>query len=76
MEDQKRTPLKRLREARGLTGVEISAAVGISNAQYSRIERGDPTTPETAERLVKYFGDGITEMEVLYPERYPEAIAA
>lgn len=76
MAEQKQTPLKRLRKARGMTGATVAEAIGISNAQYSRIERGDPTSPETAEKLVEYFVGGITEMEILYPERYPEEIAA
>jgi transcriptional regulator with XRE-family HTH domain len=65
------TPLKKLRLRRGLTATEVAAAVGIDQAQYTRIENGAGTTPKTAEKIVEFFGKRwINEMRVLYPERF------
>lgn len=65
------TPLRRLRTTRGIRLEEMAAELGMNNGTLSRIERGQGTTPETAAKIVKFFGHGITEMEILYPERFP-----
>jgi transcriptional regulator with XRE-family HTH domain len=65
------TPLKKLRRQRGLTLQHVATAVGIDTGNLSRIERGSQRSPEMAERIVNWFGrDAISELEILYPERY------
>ena len=66
------TPLKRLRTKRGVSQEAVAGATGIDQSTISRIENGAPTTPENATKLVEYFGrEQITELHILYPERYP-----
>ena len=66
-----KTPLRVLREKRGLTAIAVAEAVGVSQGQYSRIENGEGTQAQTAERIVEFFGrEFITEIHVLYPERF------
>jgi transcriptional regulator with XRE-family HTH domain len=69
------TPLRRIRIHQQKSLEEVAAAIGVHNSTLSRIERGGETTPKTAADLVAYFGNGITEMEILYPDRFapPEA---
>jgi putative transcriptional regulator len=70
---EKMTPLRRLRKQRGLSTTEVGAAIGVDQSTYSRIETTGKTTPETAAKIVAYFGPGfITELHVLYPDRYPD----
>lgn len=73
-------PLRAIREARRLTIAQVSAATGIADTTLSQIERGignRSITPEMAEKLADFFGrDTINEMQLLYPERFVEAIAA
>lgn len=65
------TPLKSLRSQRGLTTVAVANAVGIDQGTYWRIENGAGTTPDTAAKIVRFFGDhSLTELHILYPERY------
>lgn len=65
------SPLRRIRTARSLTLAEVSRAVGTDPANLSRIETmKQPASAELAEKLVAYYGSGITEIEVLYPERF------
>lgn len=64
------TPLRTRRIRASLTLAQVSEAVGLSQAQLSRIETGAfRASPDAAERLAKYFGD-LSEIEILYPERY------
>ncbi|ARL87607.1 helix-turn-helix domain-containing protein [Burkholderia pseudomallei] len=68
---QSETPLRRLRKSRGLTVAQVSQAVGIDQGNLSRIERGEQFSRRGAAALVVYFGDSaITEVEILYPERF------
>jgi transcriptional regulator with XRE-family HTH domain len=49
----------------------LAAQVGVDNSSLSRIERGlQSPSADLAERLVKAFKGGITEVEILYPHRY------
>jgi transcriptional regulator with XRE-family HTH domain len=65
------SPLRRIRQERRLTTTELGSAIGVHNATISRIELGKvQATPKQAEDLVRFFGQGITELEILYPERY------
>jgi transcriptional regulator with XRE-family HTH domain len=67
------TPLRRTRIKKGLTLLNLSGPLGIDPGNLSRIERGiQAASPELAEKISKYFENEITELEVLYPERYPE----
>jgi transcriptional regulator with XRE-family HTH domain len=70
---ERKTPLQRLREKRGKTLEEVAAAVEIDTGNLSRIERGKQKSVAMATKLVEYYGVGsISELEILYPERYPE----
>ena len=67
------TPLKKLRESRGLTQSEVCEAVGVDQTTYSKIESATHTPrKENTEAIVKYFGSAITELHIIFPERYPD----
>jgi transcriptional regulator with XRE-family HTH domain len=64
-----KTPLRKAREQAGLTIAELAAAAEVDRGNLSRIERGRTNASlESAERLAKVLG--ISELEILYPERY------
>lgn len=66
-----KSPLRRAREAKGQTIVEVSRAVGTDAGNLSRIENcKQRASTEMAEKLVAHFGSEITEIEILYPERF------
>ncbi|NIF20287.1 helix-turn-helix transcriptional regulator [Pantoea sp. Acro-835] len=68
-----RTPLRVMREAKGLTISEVALAVQIDVGNLSRIERGiQVTSIETAEKIADFFNRKISEMQILYPHRYAE----
>ena len=53
---------------------EVAASVQTNQGTLSRIENGkQKPSPELAEKLARYFDGEITEMELLYPERYARA---
>jgi transcriptional regulator with XRE-family HTH domain len=66
------TPLRKARQDRNETLKTVADAVGLDTGSLSRIEQGKQgCSPETAAKLAGYFGaDEITEMQILYPERY------
>ncbi|WP_210507426.1 MULTISPECIES: helix-turn-helix domain-containing protein [Pantoea] len=65
------TPLRKMREENGLTISEVALAVKIDVGNLSRIERGiQVTSIETAERISRFFKGKISEMQILYPQRY------
>ena len=67
-----KTPLQRLREERKKTLKDVADAVGTDTGNLSRVERGKQCSVELAARLVDYYGRrAISELEILYPERYP-----
>ena len=67
----KNTPLRRARASKGLSIHQVAAAVGTNAGNLSRIERAvQAASPALAERLASYFEPDITELEVLYPERF------
>jgi transcriptional regulator with XRE-family HTH domain len=71
MNQEPQTPLRRARIARQLTLDAVADGIGINNGTLSKLERNlIKTTPETAEKIVRFFGAGITELEILYPERF------
>lgn len=66
-----KSPLRVVREAKNQTIVEVSRAVGTDPGNLSRIENGKQrASTELAAKLATHFGGAITEMEILYPERY------
>lgn len=65
------TALKRLREQKGMTATSVAQAVRMDQSYYSKIENGRATaSPEVAAKLAGFFAHEITEMQILYPERY------
>lgn len=65
------TPLRKMRVEKGLTIAEVAIATNLDVGNLSRIERGiQVTSLDTAEKLSQYFKGLITEMEILYPQRY------
>lgn len=68
------TPLRKMRVEKGLTISEVAIATELDVGNLSRIERGiQVTSLETAEKLSKFFKGKITEMQILYPQRYMSA---
>lgn len=67
------TPLKKLREARGVTQAHLCKLIGVDQSTLSKIEKGSHAPrKETAEALVKYFGSALNEMHLMFPERYQD----
>lgn len=65
------TPLRKMRVEKGLTIAEVAIATNLDVGNLSRIERGiQVTSIDTAEKLSRYFKGLISEMEILYPQRY------
>ena len=65
------SPLRKLREKRGLTTIKVARDIEIDQGHLSRIERDGKCSREVAEKIVAYFGRNlISELHVLYPERY------
>jgi transcriptional regulator with XRE-family HTH domain len=64
------TPLRKARLAQKKTLVEVAANLCDAGG-LSRIERGEQScTPELAAKLAQRLGHAVTEMQILYPERY------
>lgn len=65
------TPLRAARKRLGRTLTEVAQATGIDQGNLSRIETAKQgASLETAEILAKYFAGEVTEMQILYPERF------
>lgn len=65
------TPLKKARKARGLTLAEVANAVGLDTGNLSRLENGKQSaSTETAANLARFYSGEVTEMQILYPERF------
>ena len=65
------SPLKQTRLKRGQTLAQVSTAVSTNTGNLSRIENGLQTaSPKLAEKLAKHFGYEITEIQIVYPERF------
>ncbi|CAG9414503.1 helix-turn-helix domain-containing protein [Providencia alcalifaciens] len=65
------TPLRKIRLEKKLTISEVANAINCDVGNLSRLERGTQAASlELAERLAKFYGDKITEMQILYPKRY------
>ena len=77
------TPLKKARKAKGWSLTELSArlaAIGesVDTGNLSRIERGiQRPSALMAENICRVIGrKSLTEIHVLYPERFTENVAA
>lgn len=66
------TPLRRARKARNLTLSDVCSRIPrLDTGNLSRIERGEQRpSAETAEALAKFFDNEVTEIQILYPERF------
>ncbi|HGN0866932.1 helix-turn-helix transcriptional regulator [Providencia sp. PROV188] len=65
------TPLRKIRLEKKLTISEVANAINCDVGNLSRLERGTQAASlELAERLARFYGDKITEMQILYPQRY------
>ncbi len=65
------TPLRAARERIGKQQKDVCAELKIDPGHYCRMELGTGRpSPEVAAILAKYFGHAVTEMQLLYPERY------
>jgi len=65
------TPLRKIRLKRGWQLVDVAEDTEINKGRLSRIETGAvQATTVQAETLSVYYGRGIDEMKILYPERY------
>lgn len=62
-------PLKRLRVSRELSQVKLAELLGIAQSLVSKYENGDvtPSIEKAAEIAAKL---GMSELELLYPDRY------
>lgn len=71
------TPLKRARLAKKWTLADVSARLAqlgdaVDSGNLSRVERGvQRASAALAENLSKVFDGEITEIHILYPERFP-----
>jgi putative transcriptional regulator len=71
------TPLKRIRKARGLTAAGVAETLQMDQGHYTRIENGASTSAETAAKIAALFSPEISELHVLYPDRFqPEGAKA
>lgn len=65
------TPLRKMRVEKKLTISDVAIATQLDVGNLSRIERGiQVPSLETAEKLSRFFKGKITEMQILYPQRY------
>lgn len=70
------TPLKKARTSRHWTLAELSARLAqvgevVDTGNLSRIERGaQRVSTSLAESLCRVFDNEITEIHILYPERF------
>jgi putative transcriptional regulator len=65
------TPLRRIREAKNYSLAEVAEGTFCDRGNLSRIEtcKQKPSL-DLAAALVNFFNKEITEMEILYPERF------
>lgn len=68
------TPLQQIREIRELSQADVADALSIDQSTYCRIEQGHGCSRANAEKIVKYFGSVITEIHVMWPDRYPDFV--
>lgn len=67
-----KSKLRKVREAAGMTLVELAAAIGIDHSGLSRVERFEQKSVKSAVLIVEFFGrDKITVEDILYPPKEP-----
>lgn len=65
------TPLRKARLKAKMTIQEVASSIKCDPGNLSRMERGiQRPSPEVAERLAKLFNTELTEIQILYPERF------
>lgn len=65
------TPLARVREKKELSKVDVARAVGCDKSHYGNVEAGKATpSAELAEKIASFFGNEISEQQIIYPMRY------
>lgn len=65
------TPLRKARLNAKMTIREVAASVSCDPGNLSRMERGiQRPSPEVAEKLARLFYAELTEIQILYPERF------
>lgn len=70
------TPLKTARKRSSQSIHTVADAVQTNAGNLSRIENmKQRASPDLAERLAKHFGYAITEIHILYPERFQDVTA-
>jgi transcriptional regulator with XRE-family HTH domain len=63
--------IKAARLKRGQTLVQVAKAIGTDAGNLSRVENGkQKPSPKMAAKLALHFGYEITEIQILYPERF------
>jgi putative transcriptional regulator len=66
--------IKAARLKRGQTLMQVAKAIGTDAGNLSRIENGKQMpSPKMAEKLAQHFGYEISEIQILYPERFVES---
>lgn len=69
-----KSPLRQVRERKGQTIVEVGRAVSIDPGNLSRIENcKQKASTDLAAKLAHHFAGEISEMEILYPDRFMES---
>ncbi|MFZ3193955.1 MAG: helix-turn-helix transcriptional regulator [Moraxellaceae bacterium] len=64
-------PLRKARKSRSMTLTELGDLVLVDSGNLSRIERFQQrVSPDLAEKIAAVFAGELTEMHLLYPERY------
>lgn len=69
------TPIRvaRLADPRKLSQSDVARGCGIVPSFYNKIEAGTSVpSAETAAKLAAYLNHAISEMQILYPERYAQ----
>ena len=65
------TPLRKIRVEKKYSLAEVAAAVGSDAGNLSRIENATQRPSlRLAEDLVRFFDFEVSELELLYPERF------
>jgi transcriptional regulator with XRE-family HTH domain len=71
------TPLRKIRQGRGLSLQNVAKAVKSDTGNLSRIETGEQIARrDLAARLAAFFAPDINELHIIYPERFPGWMAA
>ena len=66
-----KTPLQKVREARGISQAEVARAVGLDQTTYGKLETAiNRGRAGNAEKICKYFKGALTELHIMFPERY------